>query len=198
MRSAISPTTARSCVMNSTDIWRRRCSSRIRSSIGSWKIIEMSAPRSFCSLRIDMPTRLRPPYMIWLLRSTIEFSGGNRPRIASDVTLLPDPDSPTSATVLLRGMSNEIFLTASNVCVLSRRNLIDRSRTLTSGSWLVSVAFMSMSRLSLQFRIERITQRVGEEAERRHQRGHRHRGRDQLPPLAEDQLVLCLVEHRAP
>ena len=50
-----------------------------------------------------------------LAGSTIEFSGGSRPSIASDVTDLPLPDSPTSATVLLRGMSNEMPLTASNV-----------------------------------------------------------------------------------
>ena len=45
----------------------------------------------------------------------IEFSGGSSPSIASDVTDLPLPDSPTSATVLLRGMSNEMPFTASNV-----------------------------------------------------------------------------------
>ena len=175
--------------------------------IGSWKIIEMSAPRSFCRRRIDRPTRLRPPKMIWLLRSTIEFSGGSSPRIASDVTLLPDPDSPTSATVLLRGTSNEMPFTASNVDRLSRRKRIDRSRTLTSGALgssasavaaFVLYIAMSVPRLALEFRIERVAQRVGEEAERGDQRGHRHGRRDELPPLAEDQLVLRLVQHRAP
>src|SRR2546425_4964222 len=42
---------------------------------------------------------------IWLPGGTVEFSLGSRPRIASAVTDLPLPDSPTSATVLLTGMS---------------------------------------------------------------------------------------------
>src|SRR5579864_7103473 len=134
----------------------------------------------------------------------IEFSGGRRPSIASDVTDLPDPDSPTSATVLSRGMSNEMPLTASNVELRSRRNDTRRLRTLISGSLMDDPAVLmiapcpSNSHASLEFRIERIAQRVGEERERGHQHRHRGAGGDQLPPLAEDQLVLRLVQHRAP
>src|SRR6185437_854492 len=136
--------------------------------------------------------------------SMIEFSGGRRPSIASDVTDLPEPDSPTSATVLSRGMSNEMPLTASKVVLRSRRNETRRLRTLISGSLIDGPAVLmnapcsSNAYASLEFRIERIAQRVGEEREGGHQHGHRRSGSDQLPPLAENQLVLRLVQHRAP
>ena len=78
--------------------------------------------------------------MIWLFGSTIEFSGGKRPRIASDVTDLPEPDSPTSATVVLRGMSNEMPFTASNAVWRSMRNDTLRSRMRTRGSRLSMVS----------------------------------------------------------
>src|SRR6476660_487852 len=186
--------------------------------IGSWKIIEMSAPRSLRSSPIGSASRLRPPYSTSLAGSMIEFSGGSSPSIASDVTDLPDPDSPTSATVLSRGMSNEMPFTASNVVWRSRRNEIRRLRTLTSGSPVNFVLLMrpsidvdcsrtsagsnawmrSCSEPSLELRVERVAQRVGEQRERSDERGHRARRGDELPPFAEDQLVLCLVQHRAP
>src|SRR5436190_5168051 len=185
--------------------------------IGSWKIIEMSAPRSLRSSPIGNPTRLRPPYSTSLDGSMIEFSGGSSPSIASDVTDLPEPDSPTSATVLSRGMSNEMPLTASNVVCRSRRNEMRRLRTLTSGSPVDFGLLMrasigccvargiasdarqrSCAEPSLELRIERIAQCVGEQRERGDERRHRDRRGDELPPLAENQLVLRLVQHRAP
>ncbi len=102
--------------------------------IGSWKIIEISAPRMSRSSRVGSAARLRPPKRISLPLWVIEFSGGSSPRIASEVTLLPEPDSPTSATVAFRGMSKEMPRTASNVLWRSRRNETRRLRTLTSGS----------------------------------------------------------------
>src|SRR5688572_31249901 len=125
----------------------------------------------------------------------IEFSGGSRPRIASDETLLPDPDSPTSATVELRGMSNEMPRTASNVSLPPRRNATRRLRMLTSGSpgdWTNVV--ISMPLQALELRVECVAQRIGEQAERGDEERHRRRRRDELPPLAEDQLVLRLVQ----
>src|ERR1043165_6822676 len=100
--------------------------------------------------------------MISLPGRTIEFSLGSRPRMEREVTDLPLPDSPTRARVALRGMSNVMPFTASNVVCLSSRKLTRRLRMETSGS------------MSLQLRIERIAQRVGEKAERRHE--HRHVG----------------------
>src|SRR4029079_7645442 len=203
--------------------WRRSTSSSCQPTvntglsdvIGSWKIIEISAPRSLRSSPSGRPTRFRPPRMISLAGSTIEFSGGSRPSIASDVTDLPEPDSPTSATAVFRGMSNVMPLTASNVVCRSSRNDTRRLRTLTRGSplrvVLINVAahaprsgassfarYGSRAGATLELRIERIAQRVREQRERRHQRRHRDRSGDELPPFAQDQLVLRLVQHRAP
>ena len=122
------------CIRRTSSIWKPTVNTGLSDVIGSWKIIEMSAPRTFCSSRAGRLARLRPPNMTWLFGSTIEFSCGSRPRIASDVTDLPEPDSPTSATVALRGMSNEMPFTASNCVWRSRRKAIRRSRTRTSGS----------------------------------------------------------------
>ena len=93
-------------------IWKPIVNTGFRELIGSWKIIEISAPRSFCSSPGARARRLRPPYRIWLPGGTVEFSLGSRPRIARAVTDLPLPDSPTSATVLFTGMSRLMPLTA--------------------------------------------------------------------------------------
>src|SRR5262249_11508517 len=119
-------------------------------------------------------------------------------RIASEVTDLPLPDSPTSATVLLRGMSNETPLTASKIVPLSIWNETRRLRTLTSGSDIAVPLVISRSHPALELRIERVAQRIGEEREGGDERGHGYGRGHQLPPLAEDQLVLRLVQHRAP
>src|SRR4029453_15953058 len=95
----------------------------------------------------------------------MEFSGGRRPSIASEVTDLPEPDSPTSAIVLFFGMSNEMPFTASNTVFLSSGTELFRLRTLTSVS--MAVVIRSGPQPSFEFRIQRIAQRVGEEAERR-------------------------------
>src|SRR5689334_5387385 len=124
--------------------------------------------------------------MISLPGRTSAFSLGRRPRIESEVTDLPLPDSPTSATVALRGISKETPFTASKVVCLSSRKFTRRLRTLSSVS------------MSLQLRIERVAQRVGEEAEGGDQHGHERARRGELPPFAEDQLVLRLIEHRSP
>jgi len=60
------------------------------------------------------------------------------------------------------------------------------------------VAGASGTGAALELGIERVAQRVGEEREGGHEDRHRRAGGEQLPPLAEDQLVLRLVEHRAP
>src|SRR6266567_15703 len=67
--------------------------------------------------------------MISLPCATVAFSFGRRPSIDSDVTDLPLPDSPTSATVAFLGMSKLMPFTASKLVFLSRRKLTRRLRT---------------------------------------------------------------------
>jgi len=71
--------------------------------------------------------------------STSVVSGASRPITASELTDLPLPDSPTSATVLLSGTSNEMPSSASKVLRLSVRKAMRRSRTRSSGSatWVI-------------------------------------------------------------
>src|SRR5438874_7125365 len=116
--------------------------------------------------------------MISLCRSTIEFSGGSKPRIASAVTDFPEPDSPTSAIVLSLAMSNEMPFTASNVVCLSRRNDTRRLRTLMSGSIVIFSA--ESAQPAFELRVERVAQRVGEECERRDKDRHCRAGRREL------------------
>ncbi len=69
-------------------------------STGSWKTIETWSPRIGRSLRSDMPIssrlgRRRPQHGRAV---TVGRARGSRPMTARDVTDLPDPDSPTTAT----------------------------------------------------------------------------------------------------
>src|ERR1700676_5281344 len=138
--------------------------------------------------------------MISLPSRTVAFSLGKSPRIESDVTNLPVPDSPTRATVELVGMSKLMPFTASKAVCLSRRKLTRRLRTVRRVSILLwrSFARRVPANALLQLRIERVGQRVGEQAEGGDQQRHRCPRCRELPPLAQDQLILRLVEHRTP
>ena len=76
---------------------RPTVSTGLRLVMGSWKIIAISRPRMARMPSSGRPTRLRPPNMTrpetWATR------GGSRPMMASELTDLPQPDSPTRATI---------------------------------------------------------------------------------------------------
>src|SRR6266542_4687072 len=131
----------------------------------------MSAPRILRNSTASSSSRFRPSYRISLPGRTLAFSLGRRPSIDSEVTDLPLPDSPTSATVAFFGMSKLIPLTASKVVSLSSRKLIRRLRTESS----VSMASRHPVAL-LQFRIQRVAQGIGKEAERGDQNRHERSG----------------------
>ena len=65
--------------------------------IGSWKIIAIALPRSACSSAAGRPTSSRPSKRIE--PAATRPGGRTRPMMDSDVTLLPQPDSPTMASV---------------------------------------------------------------------------------------------------
>ncbi len=79
--------------------------------IGSWKMMEMRLPRT-CRISgsgawsKSLPSRKISPVGCCV-------PGGSRRRIESAETVLPEPDSPTSATVSPFWMSNETLRTAS-------------------------------------------------------------------------------------
>ena len=77
--------------------------------IGSWKITEMSLPRRRLMAAIGSCVSSRPSKRIAPDTSALS---GNRRNTAIAVTLLPLPDSPTTATVRLTGISKLTPLTA--------------------------------------------------------------------------------------
>ena len=83
--------------------------------IGSWKIIEMSAPRSLRSSPIGSAKQIAAAVQHFARRIDDRVLGRQQPQHRQRRDGLADPDSPTSATVLSRGMSNEMPFTASNV-----------------------------------------------------------------------------------
>jgi hypothetical protein len=79
-------------------IWSPTVYAGFRLVIGSWKIIDMRSPRTSSRCRFDNVSRSTPS-------SLIEPDGmrpggcGMSPMTAIDVTVLPEPDSPTIPTV---------------------------------------------------------------------------------------------------
>ena len=72
-------------------------STGLRLVIGSWKIIEILSPRTLRISSSGSAKRSRPSRRI--TPSTRLFAAGRSRMTESAVTLLPEPDSPTMATV---------------------------------------------------------------------------------------------------
>ena len=103
--------------------------------IGSWKIIEMWRPRilrrtmpSGLSLVMSRGGLLEPGAAKSILPEEMRAVLGRMPIIACAVTDLPDPDSPTSATVEPARMRNEIPFSAGTI-VPRLSNSTERSST---------------------------------------------------------------------
>src|SRR5713101_3947661 len=171
------------CFLKTSMSWKPTVNTGFNELIGSWKIIEISAPRNFCNSPGASARRLRPPYRIWLLGGTIEFSLGSRPRIARAVTDLPLPDSPTSATVLFTGMSKLMPLTAWEMVVLSRRKSTFRSRIPIRMSELFTEGCRSIASLSGDLLEKRLGRRIAAQKLPHHFRG------GLLPAVGENQLA---------
>src|SRR5262245_49200340 len=88
-------------------------------------------------------------------------------------TVLPDPDSPTSATISPLAMLNDTSFTAATVSP-AERNSMERLRTSTSG------AVMVRSPECLAW-IEGIARRLADEDQQRQQPGDRDEGREPQP-----------------
>ena len=105
--------------------------------IGSWKMTEMSLPRILRSSSSEAVRRLRPAKEIRLSSPTIAFSGSSR-TIDIAETLLPEPDSPTSASVPFSGTSKLMSRTASTTRCLPSLN--ETSRFWTERSVLIAIS----------------------------------------------------------
>src|SRR5688500_3651122 len=141
--------------------------------IGSWKIIAMSRPLILRSCLSFMFKRSRSsnvavPPVTRPLRARI-------PRMASEVTLLPHPDSPTIPSVSPGAMSKVIPLTAWTV----PRDVVNstrRSSTVRSGSLATPT----------QLRVEGLPKPIADQVEAEHGHDDRHAG--------DDRQVRCGLE----
>src|SRR3954453_9712976 len=100
---------------------------------------------------------------------------GRSLRIDNAVTDLPEPDSPTSATVSPRAMSNDTRSTA-HISRSPWRNATERSRT--SRSFVAVASIGSPERLA---RIEGVAHRLADEDQEREQRRHREEAGEAEP-----------------
>ena len=97
----------------------------LRLVIGSWKIMETSLPRTLHIWSSVSSARLIPPSMI--RPSTRPLTEGTRRMIDKAVTLLPDPDSPTIATVSRGLMSKERLRTTGRHTPSTRKEVVSPS-----------------------------------------------------------------------
>ncbi len=96
-RSAVARSAPRCCCSVSVS-WRPMVSTGLSDVIGSWNTMPISLPRTARISSGDRPSRSRPPNRIW--PSVMRPGGsGMRRRIDMAPTDLPDPLSPTMATV---------------------------------------------------------------------------------------------------
>ncbi len=104
---------------------------------GSWKTMAISRPRTWRSSAGFSPTSSRPSSLTE--PEAMRPGGSIRPRIEKPVTLLPEPDSPTSPTISPASSENDTSLTARRG---PRRvaNSVERPSTASSGALIASAS----------------------------------------------------------
>jgi hypothetical protein len=110
----------------------------LRLVIGSWKIIETWSPRT---LRIASSSRVVNSLPLSLMLPSIRpLAVGTRRMMERAVTLLPEPLSPTTATVSRASMVKETALTTGFQTSSTRNEVVSRSMARTGvtarpGAW---------------------------------------------------------------
>ena len=136
----------------------------LRLDMGSWKIMAILSPRILWNSSSEIFKRSLPSYKI-SPPSTMALLA-SMPIIARLVTDLPEPDSPTMASVSPLYKSNDTSRTACTLPAWVRKDI---TRSLTS-------SFFSISALrSAQRRVERIPQTVAEQVETEHEQNEEYR-----------------------
>jgi hypothetical protein len=97
-------------VSSTSRIWRPIVKTGFRLVIGSWKIIATSLPRTPRSSSSESFSRSR--FSKFAVPEVTLPARARIPSSASEVTLLPQPDSPTIPRVSPGAISNEMPLTA--------------------------------------------------------------------------------------
>ena len=138
-------TAARGASVRVAPPWRTSTSAICRPTLrigfsavrGFWKIIESSRPRCSARSRSESARRSVPPNRA---RPEVTLPAGSRmPMTAKAVTDLPEPDSPTSATVSPLSTLKPIW--SSTFTVPERvRNSTERSSTARAGTAVMCAA----------------------------------------------------------
>ena len=126
---------ARPCTSSASAIWSPTRTSGSRFDIGSWGTRPISFPRMVRSHDSSAPTRLRPSNHT-SPPSMRPFDGSSW-LIAAAVVVLPEPDSPTMASVRPRWTSSDTSRTAGAQPPAVRNDTV-RSRIASNGD-VVSV-----------------------------------------------------------
>src|SRR5690242_19665055 len=151
--------------------------------IGSWKIIAISRPRVLRRARSFCVSKSRP-WKTARPERTRPFQA-RRPRIASEVTLLPQPASPTMPSVSPAEISKEIPLTAWTTPL---RVVNSTRRSCTSRREALPVT---------KLRIECFAQAVADQVEAQHEEDDRE-PRDDREERSSLQVVVHVGQHRPP
>src|SRR5436190_17142144 len=143
--------------------------------IGSWKIIEIASPRILRISASGSASRSRPSNST---RPSTVRPGGDaiKRRIDSDVTLLPQPDSPTMQSVSPRPTENETPSTARTTPSRVKKYVFSRSTTSNAGA--DSTASLIASHAPREPRIERIAHAVAEQIHGEHRNGEKDAGKN--------------------
>src|SRR5579859_6936185 len=185
------------CLTSTSVNWVETRRNGLSEVIGSWKIIDMEAPRSLSSSSSFMP-RISCPRSLTLPEP--EPFLASRPMIVIRIWLLPEPDSPTMPTTSPALRAKLTPLTAATL-PLSVRNSTLRSLT----SRIVPLGRIPAAGRSAIFvvaisavlRIESVAQPVGDEIEAEQGRGQEQAWDDQLPGRRVHRLGAA-VDQRAP
>src|SRR5262249_22292105 len=122
--------------------------------IGSWKIIASLAPRSARSRSSGVPTsssprkRIDPPMT--------RPGGSTSPKIEKPVTVLPEPDSPTSPSTSPRS-TVKVTPATGRTRRWRKKNEVERSATARTGSGIAS---------PLEPRVHYVAQAVADQIDR--------------------------------
>src|SRR6266849_2336259 len=155
----------------------------LREVIGSWKTMAFRAPRTRRIASASLASRSSPSKST---RPAVTRPGGGTNRMMdSEVTLFPQPLSPTSPRTSPRSMAKLTPSTArSTPCAVAK--WVSRSCTARSGGTS-----------DLEARVERIAQPVAEEVDGQHGQHDGEAGEGGEPPRGGD-VVPSIREHPAP
>src|SRR5215468_3997849 len=171
--------------------------------IGSWKIIEMSLPRTARICASSSLMRSRPSSSI--APETIRPGGSGMSRITeSAVMLLPQPDSPTIASVSRGRSVNERSSTAlmmpSRVKKYVRSPATSRTGRPARSSGRLAIAASELDRFisTALPRIENVAQRIAQKVRAEYRETDGDAGKDNEPRRRADIFSRRLRQHAAP